>query len=313
MPFPDPLDRTVRTITATCTRVSRESIIVPQPGTVASYRRLTIRERASLQGFPVTFQFYGANYSQKLRMVGNAIPPLFTYFVAHAFRGTSAADLVGIDRAAAGLAAPSPNPDVTSVDTAGAKFPANRTFRFAIPSLRLKSGVRFELGNQNLPDQWRVAFWFGTSKDIKSLDLRREVAGRVLDALPAAARAALARPISELETMLEAADLQNMQKLWSHRGPGRTRPFMLLDELDQAGQVMRAVLAPFEASARGALNDVISDQYGATATRLPGLGKLDRNAALIVAGIIVGALANSHLAGIIDTMSFNPGDRAHST
>src|SRR3546814_10840551 len=28
MPFPDPLDRTVRTITATCTRVSRESIVI---------------------------------------------------------------------------------------------------------------------------------------------------------------------------------------------------------------------------------------------------------------------------------------------
>src|SRR3546814_4586174 len=72
MPFPDPLDRTVRTITATCTRVSRESIIIEQPNTRDSFRRLSIRERATLQGFPITFQFYGASHGQKLRMVGNA-------------------------------------------------------------------------------------------------------------------------------------------------------------------------------------------------------------------------------------------------
>lgn len=59
MPFPDPLDRSVRTITATCTRVSRESIVIADPDTPDVYRRLTVRERASLQGFPITFQFYG--------------------------------------------------------------------------------------------------------------------------------------------------------------------------------------------------------------------------------------------------------------
>lgn len=28
MPFPDPFDRSIRTVTATCTRVSRESLII---------------------------------------------------------------------------------------------------------------------------------------------------------------------------------------------------------------------------------------------------------------------------------------------
>jgi DNA (cytosine-5)-methyltransferase 1 len=248
-------------------------------------------------------------------MVGNAIPPLFAYFAAHAFLGTSAADLLGIEDAAVKLTAPSPKPDVTSVDTAGAKFPEDRTFRFAIPSLRLKSGVRFELGNQGVVGarQWRVAFWFGTSKDIKGLNLGPDLADWVLEALPAAAQTTLAEPIRALETMLEEADLQNMQKLWSHRGPGRTRPFMLLDGLDEAGRFIQDVLAPFETSARGILKDVISRQYGSTADKLPGLAKLDRNAGVIVAGVIVGSLANLHLDRIIDTTKLKPCGRAHST
>lgn len=315
MPFPDPLDRTVRTITATCTRVSRESIIVQPPGRTTSYRRLTIRERASLQGFPITFQFYGANNGQKLRMVGNAIPPLFAYFAAKAFLGTPAANLGGIGDSAAELTAPSLKPDVTSVDGAGAKFPRDRTFRFAIPSLRLKSGVRFELGNQGVTGnpKWRVAFWFGTSKDIRGLDLGPDLVCRVLDALPAAARTSIADPIKALDTVLETADLANMQKLWSHRGPGRTRPFMLLDELDHAGTLIQDELAGFEASARGILKDMISHQYGSAAAKLPGLAKLDRNASLIVSGVIVGSLANSHLSQVTDTTWLTPPERAHST
>lgn len=77
MSFPDPLNNTARTITATCTRVSRESIIIDAPEKKGRYRRLSVRERGCLQGFPITFQFFGDSYAQKLKMIGNAIPPLF--------------------------------------------------------------------------------------------------------------------------------------------------------------------------------------------------------------------------------------------
>src|ERR1043166_2753865 len=83
MPFPDPFDRPVRTMTATCTRVGRESIVIAAPGEPDGYRRLTLRERASLQGFPITYQFYGASYGAKLRMIGNAVPPPFAYLMGH--------------------------------------------------------------------------------------------------------------------------------------------------------------------------------------------------------------------------------------
>ena len=65
MAFPDPMDVPSRTVTATCTRVSRESIVISDPRTEGTFRRLTIRERASLQGFPITYQFYARSFSEK--------------------------------------------------------------------------------------------------------------------------------------------------------------------------------------------------------------------------------------------------------
>ena len=315
MPFPDPLDRTVRTITATCTRVSRESIIVEQPGRTGAYRRLSIRERATLQGFPITVQFYGANHGQKLRMVGNAIPPTFAYLIANAFVGTTRSELRPINVAGAELTAPTPKPDITMVDSAGARFPENRTFRFAIPSLRLKSGVRFELANltPGLGRAWRVVFWFGTSKDIRSLELVPAVANRALGTLPPQARDALSGPLAKLETMLAGADLQNLQQLWSHRGPGRTRPFMLLDDLDAAGTYIRSVLEPFESEAREVLQDIVATQYGVETLMLPGLAKLDRNAILVLSGVIVGSLANAHLANVMNDPAVVAEAKAKST
>ena len=61
MAFPDRLDVPARTVTATCTRVSRESIVI-QPSETEGLRRLTVRERASLQGFPLNYQFFAKSH-----------------------------------------------------------------------------------------------------------------------------------------------------------------------------------------------------------------------------------------------------------
>jgi DNA (cytosine-5)-methyltransferase 1 len=177
MPFPDSLDRGVRTITAVCTRVSRESIVIETPGTKGAYRRLTLRERASLQGFPVTFQFYGTSFSQKHRMIGNAVPPSFAYLVGQALRGVAAKNLVPLTDAAKKLAAPTPTPAETPPDRAGLTYPANRTFRFAIPSLQLKSGVRFELRNDFVRSmaRWRIPWLSPLALSSVSLCFRTSV------------------------------------------------------------------------------------------------------------------------------------------
>ena len=91
MNFPENLDAPARTITATCTRVSRESVIVKNGQ--GKLRRLSVRERGCLQGFPATFQFHGKSYAQKIKMTGNAIPPLFTFYVGQAILGVPLSQL----------------------------------------------------------------------------------------------------------------------------------------------------------------------------------------------------------------------------
>lgn len=294
MPFPDPMDRTVRTITATCTRVSRESIVIAVPGQIDAYRRLTLRERACLQGFPITFQFYGANYGQKLRMIGNAVPPAFSYLMGHVLQGHQAKDAPSLCHAARNLKHPKPIPLETPPDRAGARYAATRTFKFAVPSLQLKSGVRFELANDCAGDIviWRMAFYFGTSKAIHSIPLSEETAGCLERAASLAMKAVVAPYLERIGQFVENADIANMQAVWTHRRPGGTRAFMLLDKLDEIGSAMANAIAPHSDEASRLIEAIIQHHYGASAAALPGLAKLERNSATILAGLFIGSTVN---------------------
>jgi DNA (cytosine-5)-methyltransferase 1 len=294
MPFPDPMDRTVRTITATCTRVSRESIVIAVPGRIGAYRRLTLRERACLQGFPVTFQFYGANYGQKLRMIGNAVPPAFSYLMGHVLQGRRAADAPLLCHAARDLKRPKPIPRETPPDRAGARYPENRTFKFAVPSLQLKSGVRFELANDCTGKivTWRMAFYFGTSKAIHSIPLSEETADCLDLAASPALKAAIDPCLERVRQFVKNADIANMQSVWTHRRPGGTRAFMLLDKLDEIGAAMTQAIAPHSGEASRLIEAIIQHYHGASGAALPGLAKLARNSATILAGLLIGSTVN---------------------
>ncbi len=58
-------------------------VILPHPN---GKRRMSCRELASVQSFPVDFEFYGNN-SSIYRQIGNAVPPLLGYAVAKEFNG----------------------------------------------------------------------------------------------------------------------------------------------------------------------------------------------------------------------------------
>jgi DNA (cytosine-5)-methyltransferase 1 len=298
MPFPDPLDRSVRTITATCTRVSRESIVIEAKGETDGFRRLTPRERASLQGFPITFQFYGSNYSQKLRMIGNAVPPPFAYLMGHVLQGHELGVVPALTVAAKGLTRPTPAPVDTPPDRVGGRFRSDRTFKFAIPSLQLKSGVRFEFCNRCLDEvpTWRMAFYFGTSKAIKSLALNEPLAKFLADELPVTMRPVVAQHLDEIKRFIKSADIANMQAVWSHKGPGGTRAFMVLDKIDEIGGLLARALSAHSEVAASLVAEAIQHGYGPNALGLPGLAKLARNAPLILAGLLVGSAVNPILA-----------------
>lgn len=298
MSFPDRQDRSVRTITATCTRVSRESIVIEDPKAPKAYRRLTIRERACLQGFPITFQFYGTSYGHKLRMVGNAVPPLFSFLVAQAMLRREAKKIPELSTYAETLKAPIPPAEDASPDRPGARFPKGRTFRFAIPSLRLKSGVRFDLANLVGEDRtdWKIEFYFGTPKSIQSIDLAALSLSAALRRIPTAISAKVHSELEKVSGFIHGADIGNMQRVWSHNGVGFTQPFMLLDELDERGAELVKLLKPYEQLTQEMVGNVILETYGTEANKLPGLQKLANNAALVLAGLLIGVTANAAIA-----------------
>lgn len=298
MAFPDPLDRSVRTITATCTRVSRESIIIENPRATGRYRRLTLRERSNLQGFPITFNFYGTSYWNKLRMIGNAMPPLLSFYIAQAIRGVPAEKLKSPMQAISAFAPPTEIPASTPPSKAGARFSKTRTFRFAIPNLHFKSGVRFELRNdsRDASTVWEVGFIFGSAKSIHEMPLTAELLTFASDMLPSCTKLAIRDIVAKLHRYVRAADIRRMQDVWVHRGPGLTRPFMLLDELDDRAKELKKALGTATFEAAPALKSVINETFGRKAKKLVGLGKLEKNATAVFAGILLGSAANVELA-----------------
>lgn len=296
MPFPDRMDRAVRTVTATCTRVSRESIVIMPPEAPESVRRLTVRERACLQGFPITFQFYGSTYAQKIRMVGNAVPPAFSYLMGHVFQSTMPAELPPLAVHSEHLLAPTPAPVLTPPDRPGSIFPPGRSFRFAIPSLQLKSGVRFELRNRIIDGDatWAIDFYFGTSKNIIALQMDGALGGRLLKMIPKALRVKIEAVLSGISTYAADADIRNMQRVWAHKGVGGTCPFRLLDELDQTGGQMVEVLQSEPAVSAAVVDAAIKVVFGGDKP-VVGLAKLGRNAPLIAAGLLIGSTVNATL------------------
>lgn len=77
MSFPENLEKPSRTITATKSGTSREALVyqteIKRKGN-GEYRSPTIREAASIMGFPYSYQFLGA-INAKWRLVGNAVCP----------------------------------------------------------------------------------------------------------------------------------------------------------------------------------------------------------------------------------------------
>ncbi|MEC4620136.1 DNA cytosine methyltransferase [Bacillus paranthracis] len=86
MAFPENKDKPARTIMATLSGSSRESMIFGLEDYEKRYRFPTIREVATLMSFPIDFRFYGDSDSVKYRMIGNAVTPKFSYEIAKVIR-----------------------------------------------------------------------------------------------------------------------------------------------------------------------------------------------------------------------------------
>jgi len=294
MAFPDPLNRTARTITATCTRVSRESVVIAAPEQNGRFRRLTVRERGCLQGFPITYQFFGDSYAQKLKMIGNAVPPLFTFYVAQAMLGISAKALIQPREGIGRFVGTEERPKVTRPDSVGDTYPSSRRFRAALPHLRFKSGVRFELSNSFVDSvpEWRVKFFFGNSKNIIELPLTQGLLKKlkaykgVEDVLPL-----VMTSIAHVDQVLSSTDAQTLQSVWTHTLEHRFHPYDVVDVLGQATEETIGLLANHKGISERVVAAILEDMGFPQ-----GSDKVLKYSEAVLAGLLVGTFANQRFS-----------------
>jgi len=296
MAFPDPLDRAARTVTATCTRVSRESIVIADPRRPQEFRRLTIRERASLQGFPITYQFFARSFAEKAKMIGNAIPPTFTYLLALTAKGVDGKGFKGFEAAGSFLKLPKQKAPFTPPDSEGRTYPANRGFRAALPGFRFKSGMRFDLSNAIVDGQpqWTVRFYFGASKDIRQIELDGDITSELrktpwFSDLYTGFRGELTRA----EASMAQTSPNDLQRSWTKRATG-VGPFEITDRLAALAEELHSRLeAELDIEGRARVADyILAVSHDGTGKQIS-VGKLERNALRVLAGIVIGDWFNT--------------------
>ncbi len=84
MSFPENFEKPSRTVMATISSSSRESMIYPYSSKENRYRLPTVREIACLMSYPLDYRFYGKSKSIKYKLVGNSVPPKMSFSIANA-------------------------------------------------------------------------------------------------------------------------------------------------------------------------------------------------------------------------------------
>lgn len=278
MSFPDDTDRPSRTVTATSTRISRESIVISSG---SGFRRPTVRESASIQSFPIGYQFYGDSHADKIKMIGNAFPPLATFYIGHAILGTSVSSLPEPSEGIKNFRPPAEMPKMTSPQKPSKKYSPGRKFRAAVPGLRFKSGVRFELSNS---PAWSVKFFYGNSKDIREISLGQELLDK-MEMAPGVGRlvARANNSLVEVGGILNCSRPDGLQSAWNHSSDDYTHPYDLVDSI---GNVVKNFLEKDdEPLARTVVSELMKGSP-------PGFQKVVKNSREVFAGLVVGSLVN---------------------
>lgn len=270
MSFPDPRDKPARTVTSLCTRVSRESIVI-EDGDVC--RRLTVRERGALMGFPVSYQFYGNSYGSKLKMIGNAIPPPLTYHIFNAMLEKEYSPLRSQKYYTHKI--PSELTPSTPPPIPKQRFQPNRNYRMCVTGYRYGSGVRFELSNQK--SEWRVRFFYGSSTSIHELLLDEILKEQLVNLLPK-------KSFLKLPERLENITSESIQTAWV--GGAGTHPFTVSDRLGLYGAKIESFLAKDYALA-SIIKDVLPGKLNRSLTEEP---------KKTIAGLILGIAFNESIA-----------------
>lgn len=297
MNFPDRWDRPSRTITALCTRVSRESIIIEDHH--KNLRRLTVRERGCLQSFPLNYQFYSGSYGGKLKMIGNAIPPVLTFYIAQSMLERNAKEVLLPNQVNNPIVVADEPPVVHSPDDRGAKYSWSRSFWLAIPGLRFGSGVRFELRNyhdkRDKSTSWKMNFFFGNSKNIKAKELDLEIFERSSLILKELNDPSLDSLINEFIAYSEAINIEGLQKNWTNKDRSRLGPIELIDDIGRFSDRFKRILKKKKLTERVLLvfiEDELRNGNGRVDNK-----KLSDNPIDVFVGMLIGSCFNTIMSG----------------
>ena len=292
MSFPDRMSSPSRTITSTCTRVSRESIIIKNE---IGYRRLSLRERALMQGFPISFKFLGKSYSDQLKMIGNAIPPPLTYLIASCMLDLKANEIPKINKLNYKIPSHSSCHIEYNPNTKNKRYPANRTFKFCIPNLRFGSGVRFQLSNKDKNNklEWRTEFYFGNSKKIFKIFLENQHTRITKSIYKIKKNPKIDCIQKEISKFAKTLNLESLQSVWNHSKKGIS-PFNVVDFLGKKAEDMSKAFDLYE---RTFLEDILlSEIYsGPASSNQLNIKKIKEFSTLFLSGLVVCSVFNASL------------------
>lgn len=284
MSFPEQLNRPSRTITSTCTRVSRESLIISED---SEFRRLTVRERGMLMGFPVTYQFYGSTYSEKFKMIGNAIPPVLTYYLFQSMLEINPEDLVTIEnvRHYRHEVPAEPIPE-TIPDTTKFNYRDVRSFRLSIPGYRFGSGVRFELSNEFIKTscRWGVKFFYGSSKKITKVEFTESRFNDIQELLKKQ-NISVQEKLDKVVVMASDLSSKALQQRWTHKSENGPHPYKVLDNLSDLALEVKITIDGIDLSDEK-FASIVGDNLNK---------KLFDNKAIVLSGILIGYLFNKNI------------------
>ncbi len=302
MSFPDRQDRPSRTITALCTRVSRESIIIEDPH--GNLRRLTVRERGCVQSFPITYQFFSKSYAGKIKMIGNAIPPLMTFYIAQSMKGTKLDKLLLPDQVQERIVLSKEKATSVPPEKEGARYQPSRSFWLAIRGLRFGSGVRFDLKNIHDKEtgntKWSVNFFFGNSKNISQVSLDSDLQKEITAHASIVKSVKVQQEVRSFQKFLKSVDANKVQRKWANLEKGTMGPIELLDTIALYVDRMAALLeAQSDKQTKQTINFV--DQY------FGDQGVNDRNKILKHTNrVLTGMLLGTEFNAVLNADSIEP-------
>lgn len=149
MPFPDDLDRPSRTVVAT--QLGRETLVLEKEGSNGRrFRRPTVRECATLQSFPITYQFHGGSLASRYRQAGDAVPPRLSYAIGKAILALEGMPVPKAPIVVKTVVNPAPPVPVPPGRKDATILPWAKKYRQSIPGKEVR-GCRADFDNQGEP------------------------------------------------------------------------------------------------------------------------------------------------------------------